>query len=150
MGCQAAFRRRDRRLPQGVRTIRLHPGADTAPRLVPDQPRTSRRGAARKIARSVPRRDAALRTAGPRPPEFPPRQPPAADHRAGEPRPDRRVDQYRARQDKRRDGRDREYRGAGFEPRIPLRAPGLPDRPGGGQIARGGLHRHLPRLRGRV
>ena len=57
-------------------------------------------------------------TAGTRPSELPSRQPPAKNHRGGEPRPDRRVDQHRPRQDPRGDGRDREHRRAGVEPRI--------------------------------
>ncbi len=103
-----------------------------------------------KIARGLRRGDAALRAAGARPPQLPPGQPPAADLRGGLARPHRRVDQPGAGGHARRHGRHREHGRTGLQPRLPLRAPRLPDRPRGGQVARGRLHRHLPRLRRRL
>ena len=147
MGRRPAPRGTDSGLPQGVRRAGIRSGADPAARLVPDKPRTPRARGARKITDRLSRRDAALRATGTRPAELPPGEPPTEDRRGGEPRPDRRVDQPRAGPHARRHGRHREYGRAGFESRIPVRAPRLPDRPRGGQVARGRLHRHLPRLR---
>ena len=97
--------RRNRRLPPRLRRMRLHRRTDPAPRLLPDQPRTSRCGGVGKVARGLHRRDETLRTPRARPSELPPREPPETDLRGGEPRPHRRIDQPRTRTDPRRSSR---------------------------------------------
>ena len=104
-----------------------------------------------EVARGLPRRDAALRSAGARPAELPPRQPPAEDFARAESL-DRIAESINIALDKTHGVTAviENTAGQGSNLGFRLRTPGLPDRARGGQIARGRLHRHLPRLRGGV